>query len=118
MTSELPPEAWLDPAGAPTDEGVVRARETVSAARDCRSSGQGNRTDTSAQRSEASEAETKYELAMTDVVARLYVLAICFIGAFLFVAVERLEPNRRFAVVFKCAILAAGGAAIASQLLP
>jgi hypothetical protein len=55
---------------------------------------------------------------MTDVVARLYVLAICFVGAFLFVSVERLEPNRRFAVVFKCAILAAGGAAIASQLLP
>jgi hypothetical protein len=55
---------------------------------------------------------------MTDIVARLYVLAICFTGAFLFVAVERLEPNRHFALVFKCAILAAGGAAIASQLLP
>ena len=30
--------------------------------------------------------------------ARLYVLAICFAGAFLFVAVDRLEPNRRFAL--------------------
>jgi hypothetical protein len=45
-------------------------------------------------------------------------LAICFTGAFLFVAVERLEPNRRFALVLKFAILAAGGAAIGSQLLP
>jgi hypothetical protein len=67
---------------------------------------------------EAPEVETEYWLAMTAVVTRLYVLAICFIGAFLFVAVERLEPNRRFALAFKCAILAAGGAAIASQLLP
>ena len=29
----------------------------------------------------------------------------------------RLEPNRRLAILFKCAILAAGGAAIANQLL-
>jgi hypothetical protein len=28
-----------------------------------------------------------------------------------------LEPNRRLAIIFKCAILAAGGAAIANQLL-
>jgi hypothetical protein len=37
---------------------------------------------------------------------------------FLFVAVENLEPNRRLALVLKCAILAAGGAAIANQVLP
>ena len=41
-----------------------------------------------------------------------------FAAAFLFAAVERLEPNRRLAIVFKCAILAAGGVAIANQLLP
>jgi hypothetical protein len=56
--------------------------------------------------------------AVTDAVARLYFLAISFTGAFLFVAVEKIEPNRRFALVLKFAILAAGGAAIASQLLP
>jgi hypothetical protein len=32
--------------------------------------------------------------------------------------VEWLEPSPRLAIVFKCAILAAGGAAIANQLLP
>jgi hypothetical protein len=41
--------------------------------------------------------------------------AIIIIGAFLFAAVDRLEPNRRLAIVFKCAILVAGGAAIAKQ---
>jgi hypothetical protein len=61
----------------------------------------------------------KREIAdLIAVIARLYVLAICFTGAFLFVAVDRLEPNRRFALVLKCAILIAGGAAIATQLLP
>ena len=48
----------------------------------------------------------------------LYILAIILAAAFLFVAVERLEPNHRLAIVFKCAILAAGGVAIAKQLLP
>ena len=55
---------------------------------------------------------------MTAAIALLYVSAICFVGAFLFVAVENLEPNRRLALVLKCAILAAGGAAIANQVLP
>jgi hypothetical protein len=55
---------------------------------------------------------------VTDALARLYFLAISFTGAVLFVAVEKIEPNRRFALVLKLAILAAGGAAIASQLLP
>jgi hypothetical protein len=55
---------------------------------------------------------------VTDALARLYYLAISFTGACLFVAVEKIEPNRRFALVLKFAILAAGGAAIASQLLP
>ena len=55
---------------------------------------------------------------MTDAPARLYFLAISFTGAFLSGAVEKIEPNRRFALVLKCAIHAAGGAAIANQLLP
>jgi hypothetical protein len=55
---------------------------------------------------------------MTDALARIYILAISFTGAFLFVAVEKIEPNRRFALLLKCAILAAGGAAVASQLVP
>jgi hypothetical protein len=33
-------------------------------------------------------------------------------------AVDWNEPNRRLALLLKCAILAAGGAAIANQLLP
>jgi len=32
-------------------------------------------------------------------------------------AVEQFEPNRRLAVIFKCAIIAAGGAAIANEVL-
>ena len=47
----------------------------------------------------------------------IYVSAIILVGAFLFVAVDWLEPNRRLAVIFKCAIIAAAGAAIANRLL-
>ena len=54
---------------------------------------------------------------MTDVLAVVYVSAISIIGVFLFAGVDWLEPNRRLAIIFKCAILAAGGAAIANQLL-
>src|SRR5262249_38569088 len=50
---------------------------------------------------------------MTAALALLYSSAIIVVGAFLFVAVDWLEPNRRLALVFKCTILAAGGAAIA-----
>jgi hypothetical protein len=55
---------------------------------------------------------------MIAVLAVLYVSAIIIVCACLFAAVDWLEPNRRLAIVFKCAILAAGGAAIAKQLLP
>jgi hypothetical protein len=54
---------------------------------------------------------------MTAVLAVIYVSAISIIGAFLSAGVDWLEPNRRLAIIFKCAILAAGGAAIANQLL-
>jgi hypothetical protein len=53
---------------------------------------------------------------MTVALVFVYISAISSIGAFLFVAVDRLEPNRRLALVFKCAILAAGGAVIANHL--
>jgi hypothetical protein len=51
-------------------------------------------------------------------VSALYIAAIILLAAFLFAAVERLEPIHRLVVVLKCAILAAAGAAIANQLLP
>jgi hypothetical protein len=57
-------------------------------------------------------------MAMTVVLGLLYVSMICLVGAFLFAAVERLEPNPGLAIVFKTGILAAGGAAIANKLLP
>jgi hypothetical protein len=55
---------------------------------------------------------------MTAILATLYVSAIIIVGSFLFATVEWLEPNPRLAMVLKCAILLAGGAAIAKQLLP
>ena len=55
---------------------------------------------------------------MTAILTSVYVAAIILLGAFLFAAVDWLEPNRRLAIIFKCAILAAGGAAIAEHLLP
>lgn len=46
----------------------------------------------------------------------LHVCVIIVIGTWLFLAVHELEHKRRLAVVFKCAILVAGGAAIIKQL--
>lgn len=47
----------------------------------------------------------------------LFIFTICFVAAFLFAAVEWFEPDRRLVVIFKCAILAAGGAAIAKKVV-
>jgi hypothetical protein len=55
---------------------------------------------------------------MSAALVLLHTSVIIFIGALLFAAVEWIEPNRLVAILFKCAILAAGGAAIAAQLLP
>ena len=55
---------------------------------------------------------------MTAALVLLHISAIIFVGAFLFVAVEWLEPNRWVAIILKCAIIAAGTAAIAKHLLP
>jgi hypothetical protein len=52
---------------------------------------------------------------LTAILTSLHVSAIILVGAFLFIAVEWLEPSPRLAIVFKCAILAAGGIAIAAQ---
>jgi hypothetical protein len=41
---------------------------------------------------------------MAAVLAILHASAIIFIGAFLFTAVDWLEPNRWVAIVFKCAL--------------
>ena len=48
----------------------------------------------------------------------LYASVVAFVGAFLFRAVDWLEPNRRLALVLKYAIIAVGAVAIANQLLP
>jgi hypothetical protein len=50
--------------------------------------------------------------------ASLYVVIVILVAALLFEAVGRLEPNRRLAIILKCAILAAGGMVIAKQILP
>ena len=48
----------------------------------------------------------------------IYASVIILLAAFLFVAVEQFEPNPRLAIIFKCAIIAATGAAIANHVLP
>jgi hypothetical protein len=53
---------------------------------------------------------------MTDALAILYVSWIGFVGAILFLSVDRLEPNPWVAILLKCALLTAGGAAIAKHL--
>jgi hypothetical protein len=55
---------------------------------------------------------------MTTIPTSLYVSAIILVAAFLFATVDWIEPTHRLAIVLKCAILVAGGAAIAKQLLP
>jgi hypothetical protein len=53
---------------------------------------------------------------MTPPLALLYISWIGFVGASLFLAIDRLEPNRWLAILLKSALLAAGGAAIAKHL--
>ena len=52
-----------------------------------------------------------------DLLLSLHICIILVIGACLYLAVDNLEPNRRLAAIFKCAILATGGVAIANQLV-
>ena len=51
---------------------------------------------------------------MTAMLTSLHVSLIILVGAFLFAAVDWLELNHRLAIIFKSAILAAGGIAIAA----
>ena len=53
---------------------------------------------------------------MTTALTLLLISAICFIGAFLFKAVNLLEPNEWAHLLLKCAIVITG-AAIVHQLL-
>jgi hypothetical protein len=53
---------------------------------------------------------------MTSAAGLLYISWIGFVGAGLFLSVDRLEPNPWVAVLLKSALLAAGGAAIATHL--
>ncbi len=48
----------------------------------------------------------------------IYVFAISFAAAILYVSVVWFETNRRLALVLKLLIFAAGAAAITSQLMP
>jgi hypothetical protein len=45
-----------------------------------------------------------------------YVLSIFLIGGLQYGIVDRFEPDRKLAIVFKCAVVATGGVAIISQL--
>jgi hypothetical protein len=50
--------------------------------------------------------------------AFIYVLSICVVAAMLFVAVNEIEPNRRYASVLKFLIVFVSAAAIAGRLMP
>jgi hypothetical protein len=54
---------------------------------------------------------------MTTALTILLISAICFIGAFLFKAIDRPEPNHWVDLLLKCAIVITGAAAIVHQLL-
>jgi type IV secretory pathway VirB2 component (pilin) len=47
--------------------------------------------------------------------ACIYVLGICMVGGMLFLAVDRIEPNRRYALVLKILIIFVSAAAIAGK---
>ena len=54
---------------------------------------------------------------VSPILAGFHVFAIIIISSLLFSAIGRLEPDRRLATVFKCALVVTGGMAIVSQLL-
>ena len=47
--------------------------------------------------------------------AVIYIFSICVVAAFLFVAVNEIEPNRRFALALKFLIVFVGVAAVAGD---
>jgi hypothetical protein len=52
---------------------------------------------------------------MTIASTLLYMFAIYFVGSFLFVSVDLLEPNPRLALILKCALIGVCGVAIMNQ---
>jgi hypothetical protein len=50
--------------------------------------------------------------------AFIYAFGICVVAAFLFAAVNAIEPNRRYASVLKFLIVFVSVAAIAGRLMP
>jgi hypothetical protein len=50
--------------------------------------------------------------------AVIYVFGICLVAAMLFVAVNNIEPNRRYALALKVLIVFASVGAIAGRLAP
>jgi hypothetical protein len=47
-----------------------------------------------------------------------YIFAICFAGLFLYVAVNRIEPNRPLAILLMILILGVLAAAVLTRLMP
>jgi hypothetical protein len=47
-----------------------------------------------------------------------YVFGICVVAAFMFAAVNAIEPNRRLALAFKSLIVFVSVAAIAGRVMP
>ncbi len=50
--------------------------------------------------------------------ASIYVFSVCVVGAILFVGVDKIEPNRRYALVLKFLIVFVSAMAIAGRLMP
>ena len=50
--------------------------------------------------------------------AVIYVFGICVVAAFLFAAVDAIEPNRRYASVLKFLIVFVSVGAIAGRVMP
>ncbi len=50
--------------------------------------------------------------------ALIYVIAIWVVAAILFMTVDKIEPNRRYALVLKVLIVFVAGVAIASRVMP
>ena len=47
-----------------------------------------------------------------------YIFAICFVGLFLYIAVNRFEPNRPLAILLMILLVGITAAAILKQLMP
>ena len=53
-----------------------------------------------------------------EMLAFIYVFSICGVATMLFVAVNAIEPNRRYASALKLLIVFVSAAAIAGRLMP